>query len=122
LKGQLGISEALAEKLNTQIAHLTKKRVDEAAQKVGVDERQQLRAGLLKALRHFERHLLPSRQGQWKSYSLPVVPAAASQVSATNVLQATTTGTTAITMVNSIAVTNGMSNVPRALDDTDPGP
>lgn len=122
LKGELGISDTLAEKLNTQIAHLSKKRVDEAGRKVGVDDRQQLRAGLLKALRHFESHLLPSHQGRWKTYSLPVVPAVASQASAINVFQATTTGTTAITMVNSIAVTNGMSNLPRAQNDTDPGP
>jgi hypothetical protein len=31
-----------------------------------------------------------------------------------------TTGTTAITMVNSIAVTNGTPNVPHAQDETKP--
>jgi hypothetical protein len=121
-KGQLGISDALTEQLNTQIAHLTKKRADEAALKIGVDERQQLRAGLLKALRRFERHLLPFHHGRWKTYSLPMVVAVASQASATNVFQATTTGTTAITMVNSIATTNSIRSVPHAQDDADPGP
>ena len=37
----------------------------------------------------------------------------ANQASATNVFQAATTGTTAITMVNSIAVTNSIPSVPR---------
>jgi hypothetical protein len=47
--------------------------------------------------------------------------AAASQASAANVFQATTTGTTALTMVNSIAVTNGIPSVSPAQDDTDQG-
>ena len=66
--GELGISRALVEKLNTQIAHLTKKRVSDAKQKIGPDEWLQLSKGLTKALRHFEAHLRSPYRETWRAY------------------------------------------------------
>jgi hypothetical protein len=117
-KDQLGISDTLINKLNTQIAHLTKKRVDAPSLKIGVTDRQNLRDGLLRALRHFEQHLLPSHRGQWQTYSLSVIEDVATQRSGANVFQAAT-GTTTVTMVNSIAVANGIPSAPRT-NDADP--
>ena len=68
-KDQLGISDTLTEKLNTQIADLTKRRADAAALKIGVNERQQLKAGLLLRRTSLSESVisLPSHSDRWKT-------------------------------------------------------
>lgn len=108
----VGVSETLAQKLNTQIAHLTKKRVSVSTEKIGADDRDQLRSGLERALRHFEAHLRPPFRDQWGSYStLPAGDAA--PASATNSVtivstRPTTSGAWRI-MGNSVALNRTVS-------------
>lgn len=104
----LGISSATTKKLNTQIAHLTKERVSDAAEKIGPEDRVRLHAGLERALRHFERHLRSPFRERWGAYSVPLVPTTA-QPSATNAVMTLAAGIPAIStpslmMINSIAV------------------
>lgn len=61
----LGIPNSVCRKLNTQIAHLTKKRVADAKEKIGPEHREQLFQGLTKAIHSFEEHLLPPHRERW---------------------------------------------------------
>ncbi len=108
---ELGVSGELATKLNTQIAHLTKKRVNASDLKIGAGEHQQLRSAVLAALRHFEGHLQPSYRDRWKSYSPPMTPPASGHHSAPDVFQLST-GTAPTTSVNTIAVNNNILGLP----------
>jgi hypothetical protein len=108
----LGIDQALAQRLNTQIAHLTKRRATESADKLGIEERTQLRNGLERALRHFEAHLRPPFLERWGTYP-PLPSLGTTRMSATNVVTiistAPSTSTSPPAMANSIAVNRTVS-------------